>query len=102
MQIAKVLGTVTSTLKAPTLGHSKLLLIQYVDAQGQLTANYEVASDVVGAGESEWVLVTRGSSARQESGHQNRSVDAMIVGIIDRVTVGNRPLYSKRQQEYRI
>lgn len=102
MQIAQVLGTVVSTHKARALTGVKLLLIQYVDAQGQLTENYEVAADTlgVGAGISEWVLITRGSGARQETGQENRPIDAMVVGIIDTVTVNNRSLYSKKQQEY--
>lgn len=100
MQIAKVLGTVVSTHKTRSLTGVKLLLIQYVDAQGQTQENYEVAGDTVGAGVNEWVLVTRGSAARKESGHEDRPLDAMVVGIIDTVTVENRLLYSKKQYEY--
>ncbi|ELR99545.1 EutN/CcmL family microcompartment protein [Gloeocapsa sp. PCC 73106] len=100
MQIAKVLGTVVSTHKARTLTGVKLLLIQYVNAQGKPLENYEVAGDIVGAGVNEWVLVTRGSAARKESGHEDRPLDAMVIGIIDTVTVENRLLYSKKQHEY--
>lgn len=98
MQIAKVLGTVVSTHKTRSLTGVKLLLLQFIDAQGQLIPEYEVAGDIVGAGVDEWVLVTRGSAARQESGHENRPLDALIVGIIDTVTVDNRPLYSKKDE----
>ena len=62
--------------------------------------SYEVAGDVVGAGVNEWVLVTRGSAARKDSGNEDRPLDAMVVGIIDTVTVDNRSLYSKKD-EYR-
>jgi carbon dioxide concentrating mechanism protein CcmL len=77
----------------------KLLLVQYIDEQGQLLPKYEVAGDLVGAGISEWVLVTRGSAARTETGHERRPLDAMVVGIIDTVTLDNRPLYSKKEAE---
>ena len=100
MQMAKVLGTVVSTHKTRSLTGVKLLLLQFIDAQGQLLPKYEVAGDTVGAGLEEWVLVTRGGAARTETGNENRPLDAMVVGIIDTVTVDNRLLYSKKD-EYR-
>ncbi|MFM7573045.1 MAG: EutN/CcmL family microcompartment protein [Snowella sp.] len=100
MQIAKVLGTVVSNHKTRSLTGIKLVILQLIDAQGQLLPSYEVAGDVVGAGVNEWVLVTRGSAARKDSGNEDRPLDAMVVGIIDTVTVDNRPLYSKKD-EYR-
>jgi carbon dioxide concentrating mechanism protein CcmL len=68
MQIAIVRGTVVSTQKDPSLQGTKLLLLQFVDADGQPLPRYEVAVDVVGAGNDEWVLVSRGSAARQHPG----------------------------------
>lgn len=100
MQIAKVLGTVVSTHKTRSLTGVKLLVVQYINAQGQLLDQYEVAADIVGAGVNEWVLVTRGSAARKDSGNEDRPLDAMVIGIIDTVTVENRSLYSKKD-EYR-
>ncbi len=100
MQIAKVKGTVVSTYKTRSLTGVKLLLIQFMDAQGQPLPQYEVAGDIVGAGLDEWVLVSRGSAARIEDGQEHRPLDAMVVGIIDTVTVENRKLYSKKD-EYR-
>ena len=102
MQIARVIGTVVSTHKARSLTGVKLLLIQYVDADGNLQENYEVAGDIVGSGINEWVLVTRGSAARQEDGQEKKPLDAMVVGIIDTVTLSNRLLYSKKQHEYQV
>ena len=99
MQIAKVCGTVVSNHKSRTLTGVKLLLLQFLDADGEPLPNYEVAGDTVGAGINEWVLVTRGSSARKESGHEERPVDAMVVGIIDTVTVASKMLYSKKDAE---
>jgi carbon dioxide concentrating mechanism protein CcmL len=96
MQIAKVRGTVVSTQKEPGMQGVKLLLLQFLDEQGQLSTDYEVAADGVGAGLDEWVLVTRGSAARQVPGSENRPVDAAVVAIIDTVTLENSRLYSKR------
>lgn len=99
MQIAKVRGTVVSTHKTRSLTGVKLLLLQCLDDRGQPLPRYEVAGDLVGAGLDEWVLVTRGSAARQEGGYESRPLDAMVVGIIDTVTVDNRPLYSKKDAD---
>ncbi|AFZ46208.1 Ethanolamine utilization protein EutN/carboxysome structural protein Ccml [Cyanobacterium stanieri PCC 7202] len=92
-------GTVVSNLKSRNLTGVKLLLVQLVDAEGNLLPTYEVAGDTVGAGINEWVLITRGSAARKETGQENRPVDAMVVGIIDTVTVASGMLYSKKDVE---
>jgi carbon dioxide concentrating mechanism protein CcmL len=99
MQIAKVRGTVVSTHKEPSLRGVKFLLLQFLDEEGQLLPKYEVAADTVGAGIDEWVLVSRGSAARQvgDDSH-SRPLDALVVGIIDTVSVDNQVLYSKKDQ----
>jgi carbon dioxide concentrating mechanism protein CcmL len=98
MQVAKVRGTVVSTQKDPSLRGSKLLLLQLIDADGNLLPKYEVAADSVGAGIDEWVLVSRGSGARQIPGNEQRPIDAMVVGIIDTINVDNRFIYSKKDR----
>lgn len=97
MQIARVIGTVVSTQKEPSLRGSKFLLLQLLDEQGEPTPEYEVAIDCVGAGFDEWVLVSRGSAARRVSGSEHRPTDAAVVGIIDTVTAGNRQIYSQKE-----
>lgn len=99
MQIAKVRGTVVSTHKEPSLRGAKLLLVQYIDEQGNLLPEYEVAADNVGAGVDEWVLLSRGSAARQIPGNEIRPLDALVVAIIDTISIDNRQLYSKKDQD---
>jgi len=99
MQIAKVCGTVVSTQKEPSLTGVKFLLLQLLDDAGNPLPEYEVAADSVGAGVDEWVLVSRGSAARQARGSETRPLDALVIGIIDTVSVNNRLLYSKRDQD---
>ena len=98
MQISKVRGTVVSTQKDPSLRGVKLLLLQLVDEEGRILPEYEVAADNVGAGVDEWVLVSRGSAARQVLGNEERPVDAVVVAIIDTIYVENRLIYSKTEQ----
>jgi len=98
MQIARVRGTVTSTQKDPSLRGVKLLMLQLVDENGNLLPVYEVAADSVGAGVNEWVLVSRGSAARQVLGNEQRPLDAVVVAIIDTIYVEERVIYSKKDQ----
>ncbi|QSJ19943.1 EutN/CcmL family microcompartment protein [Nostoc sp. UHCC 0702] len=98
MQIAKVRGTVVSTQKEPTLRGVKLLLLQLVDEEGNFLPKYEVAADSVGAGVDEWVLVSRGSAARQIPGNEQRPLDAAVVAIIDTIHLEDRLIYSKKDQ----
>jgi carbon dioxide concentrating mechanism protein CcmL len=99
MQIARVRGTVTSTQKDPSLRGVKLLMLQLIDENGNLLPVYEVAADNrVGAGVDEWVLVSRGSAARQLSGNEQRPLDAAVVAIIDTIYVEDRVIYSKKDQ----
>jgi carbon dioxide concentrating mechanism protein CcmL len=99
MQIARVCGTVVSTQKEPSLRGVKFLLVQLLNEEGQLLPEYEVAADSVGAGIDEWVLISRGSAARQTQGGETRPLDALVIGIIDTVSVDNRLLYRKRDQD---
>lgn len=98
MQVAKVRGTVVGTQKDPSLRGVKLLLLQLVDEEGHLLPTYEVAADTVGAGVDEWVLVTKGSAARQIQGNEQRPLDAAVVAIIDTIHVEDRVIYSKKDQ----
>ncbi len=97
MRLAKVRGTVVSTVKDDSLMGVKLLLVQLIDESGDLQDDYEVAADVVGAGVGEWVLVSRGSSARQHQGYHQRPVDAAIVAIVDTVSLDSGLRYDKRE-----
>jgi carbon dioxide concentrating mechanism protein CcmL len=99
MQIARVCGTVVSTQKESSLMGVKFLVVQLLDENGELLPGYEVAADSVGAGVDEWVLISRGSAARQTPGGESRPLDALVIGIIDTVSVDNRRLYSKRDQD---
>ena len=96
MLLAKVRGTVVSTCKEPSLSGVKFLLVQLLSDAGDLLPDYEVAADVVGAGVGEWVLISRGSGARQHQGYFERPVDATIVAIVDTVSLDAGTLYSKR------
>ena len=83
MVLARVIGTVVSSRKEPLASGWTLLLVRPVDAAGTLVGTPFVATDVVGAGESEMVLVASGSSARQTPDTDQRPCDAVIMAIVD-------------------
>jgi len=71
-------------------------MVQLLSDTGEPLPDYEVAADVVGAGVGEWVLITRGSGARQHEGYQDRPVDATVIAIVDTVSLSTGKLYNKR------
>ena len=88
MYIGKVIGTVVATIKIPHLEGRKLLLVDQVDLRGQETGYYDVAVDVAQAGPGDTVLVIdEGNGARQILGLDPGAVRAVIVGVVDEVTV---------------
>ncbi len=95
MQLAKVVGTVVSTRKEPSLEGLRLMMVRPVDEDGKATGQHLVAADAVGAGPEEMVLIASGSSARQTQATDKRPVDAVIMAIIDSWTVGETVKYRK-------
>jgi len=88
MYIGKVIGTVVSTIKISHLEGRKLLLVDQVDLHGQETGYYDVAVDVAQAGPGDTVLVIdEGNGARQILGLDPGAVRAVIVGVVDEVTM---------------
>ena len=75
-------GHIVSTKKQDALVGSKLMEVEIMK-NGQLTGDFIVAVDSVGAGINEEVLITTGSSARLALNNTCAPCDAVIVGIID-------------------
>lgn len=95
MKICKVVGAAVSTEKEPRLDDSKLLLVKEADPAGKASGDPFIAQDVVGAGTGELVMVVCGSTARIASGDVNKPVDAVIVGILDSLSVDEKITYRK-------
>ena len=99
MILAKVEGSVVATKKNPKMTGTKFLVVRplVIDSPsakelrpGQTTL---VASDSLGAGEGDCVLVVQGSSARLAADDKDSPVDAVVIGIVDTVDLGKRILY---------
>lgn len=95
MEIAKVVGTVVSTVKDQKLSGKKLLVLNLVSPDGSATKNHVVAVDTVGAGEGELVLIVRGSSARQAKSMETTPTDTSIIAIVDSLEYQGKTIFKK-------
>ena len=75
-------GNIVSTRKQESLVGSKFMEVELIK-NNQLTGEFLIAVDSVGAGISETVLITTGSSARLALNNTSAPCDAVIVGIVD-------------------
>ncbi len=88
MYVGKVIGTVVSTVKISHLEGRKLLLVDQLDLDGQETGAYDIAVDVAQAGPGDTVLVIdEGNGARQILGIDPGAIRAVIVGVVDEVSL---------------
>lgn len=86
MILAKVLGQVIATQKEPTHDGKKILLVQALSLDNQLTGDPFVALDAVDAGVGDRVLaVQEGFSAMTAVGHDQAPIDAAVIGVVDNV-----------------
>lgn len=86
MILARVLGSVVSTLKHPAYAAAKLMVVQPVQPDGADADDTLLAVDAAGAGAGETVLVLRqGVAAAQVLGVDRPPIRSVIVGIVDRV-----------------
>jgi carbon dioxide concentrating mechanism protein CcmL len=84
MQVGKVVGSLVSTQKHESLKGMKLMIVQIVDENKEPVGNVEIAVDTISSGVGEYVLLTRGSSARHIFETDiGTAVDCAIVGIVD-------------------
>ena len=85
MFLGKVVGTVWSTKKTPDLEGVRFLIVHPYDLDKEPTKNIVVVADRLGAGIGEIVLCAYGKAARTAIGNQEMSIEAAVVGIVDRM-----------------
>lgn len=85
MQLARVVGTATSTVKHSTLQGWKMLVVQMLQADGRSPDGDPVISiDSLGAGPGELVMITSdGSGTRDLMKSKNSPVRWSVLGIVD-------------------
>ncbi len=84
MQICKVIGNITSTVKNDHFVGKKIMIVQPLDLDGNAEGKDYLAVDTVDAGIEDRVLVMKeGGSAQIVLQDKEIPVQALILGIVD-------------------
>jgi len=87
VNLARVVGRVVATRRVDELGTARLVLLEPLDEHGAVAGAPLVAADPeVRAGEGATVWFVNGSDA-VDALPAREPVDAVVVGLVDRVTV---------------
>lgn len=95
MLIARVVGTIVSTIKDEKMTGRKLLIVREATVENEVVGKPIAAVDTVDAGVGDLVLIAQGSSARQTSSTKETPTDAVIMAVIDELEVGGKFTYRK-------
>ena len=88
MILARVCGTVVSTVKIEDLKGLKLMIVQPVGPGGEAAGKQIVAVDTVQAGIGDDVLlIDEGGSAGMLLGMSSQAIRTVIAAIVDRVDI---------------
>jgi len=84
MILARITGSVVSTIHHSIVDGQKLLLAERLDQAGKPLGGYLIAMDAIGAGMGETVLILdEGTGARQILDDSSAPVRSIVVGIVD-------------------
>lgn len=84
MQLAKVVGRATATVRHETLVGRRLLVVQPLDAKGGADGEPQLAIDDVGSRLGDRVMLTTdGSAVRELVGKENTPIRWAVIGIAD-------------------
>ncbi|MBC7816316.1 MAG: EutN/CcmL family microcompartment protein [Planctomycetaceae bacterium] len=84
MQLGKVIGHATSTVKHPSMNGWKLLVVQTLDAKGGADGEPVLVVDNLGAGAGQRVMITSdGKAVSQMLGDDKSPVRWAVIGIAD-------------------
>ena len=84
MILARITGSVVSTIHHSIVDGQKLLFAERLDEAGKPSGGYLIAMDTIGAGMGEIVLILdEGTGARQILDDSNAPVRSIVVGIVD-------------------
>jgi ethanolamine utilization protein EutN len=89
MILARIIGSINSTIHHPGVEYRTLLVAERLDSTGQPSGGYLIAIDAIGAGQGETVLILdEGTGARQILADATAPVRSIVVGIVDAVDLG--------------
>jgi len=87
MYIGRVRGSVMSTIKNEVFEGRRLLVVDRLDLDGDVTGEYDICVDVAQAGPGDVVLIIdEGNSSRQILGREpDGAVRTTLVGVVDEI-----------------
>jgi ethanolamine utilization protein EutN len=84
LQLGKVIGHATSTIKHPSLIGWRLVIVQMLNVRREPDADPVVAVDKLGSGVGETVVLNSdGKGARELIGNEKSPVRWFVIGIVD-------------------
>ena len=83
MQLGRVVGTVTATIKHPTFQNERMLVVQLETATGRPDGEPILAFDRLGAGRGDTVLVTNDGRELQEKLGKTTPGRWSVIGLPD-------------------
>ena len=88
MDLAKVVGTVVTTVSHPHYDNRRLLIVQPLVWESDVLDGDFIAVDHTHAGIGDTVLINReGNGARQLLNLENGCIISVIVGIVDEIQI---------------
>lgn len=87
MRLARVVGNVVSTVKDVGFEGQKLLIVDYLDDEGELTGNQGIVFDAADAGVGDTVLVNVDGGAANIMLGRHVIADQTVAGVIDSYSV---------------
>ena len=85
MYLARIDGTLTSTIKHETLGGFRFLIAQRLEGDGSGSGEPQVVIDLIGARVGSLVLVTTDNEAVRKASKNTTPVRLAVMGIVDSV-----------------
>lgn len=84
MQLARVVGRATATVRHETLAGWRLLLVQPLDARKNADGDPQLAIDNLGSRRGDTVMLTTdGAAVRDIVGKENTPIRWAVIGIAD-------------------
>jgi carbon dioxide concentrating mechanism protein CcmL len=93
MTIAKVAGTVVSSVRVDGVKQARYLLVEECDQSGKGRNEFLVALDIIGADRGQLVLLAQGSSCRWTKEAEDKPIDTLIVAIVETVDSRGTTIY---------
>jgi ethanolamine utilization protein EutN len=88
MYLARIDGTLTSTIKHETLHGFRFLIAQRLEGDGSDSGEPQVLVDPIGASVGSIVMVTTDNDAVRKASAKTTPVRLVVMGIVDSVYMG--------------